>query len=164
MCGCTHTPASFTCKHANPRTATQFLNWALRRGRTSPNKWHVPASRNLRDVQEPFSDYCIVSLAASSIKTCDSFRQIPNVAGREFLRMACQLGRGWYTHFCCAVITAGPMVSLLLAVICGGHHVPASKACCISHGKGLWLEGSLSSSQLLLLIKKRENVREILVI
>lgn len=44
---------------------------------------------------------------------------------------------------CC--IAAGPTRVLLLAAIYGGHHVPASQARCISHGKGSWLDGSLSS-------------------
>lgn len=119
--------------------ATWVLTWALKRGWTSPNRWHVPASKNLCGVHEQFSDPCAVSIYSLWCKIMGQFGQIPKKGGREFLM--CQGGRGWYTDFCCAVSLQ------VLGVSCW----ESLERCAwfprlwISQGMGLWLEGSLSS-------------------
>lgn len=62
-------------------TATWVLTWALKRGWTSPNRWHVPASKNLCGVHEPFCDSCAVSLYSLWCKIMGQFGSLKKVRG-----------------------------------------------------------------------------------
>lgn len=111
----------FLPTHANPRAATRVLTWALKRGWTSPARWHVPASRNLSGVHEWSSDPCAESLYCfySAVKTWDSLSRSLKRVGGNFWEL-------WEEGDTLTCVTADP-VGLLLAAISGGHHVPPSQ-------------------------------------
>lgn len=63
-------------------TATWVLTWALKRGWTSPNRWHVPASKNLRGVMNHFVTPVQCQFIASGVKSWDSLvRSLKRVGG-----------------------------------------------------------------------------------
>lgn len=98
----------FLTIHANPRTATWALTWALKRGWTSPNKWHVPASRNLCGVQEQFSDSCAVSLYSLWCKNMGQLCRSLKKGGREFLGADVLAGKRVIHWLLLCCVTAGP--------------------------------------------------------
>lgn len=157
---CSNTIPNNSCKSQNSHMGPDL---GFKRGWTSPNKWYVPASRNLCGVQEQFSDSCAVSLYSLWYKNMGQREQIPK---REW--------EGISESWCVSWEEGDPLTFVVLchcrswgfAAISGGHHVPHSQGSGSVMGWDCGFRAVCPLGQLLLPAKKKREcqIREILAV